>query len=231
MPEWRIDDTDLHVTQSLSGSHVRRKNVVTHRCSLDSIDVHVRGTIAITTVPRTLLDVGPLLRIDELVAITDFALRSLGLNRESMRAFIRANKGKQGIKQLRSALSLSDGAAESPPESLLRVWMVLAGLPQFKANAEIFRGDEFIARVDLYCEEFKLAVEYEGAHHRSRLQFARDIQRRSRLAALGIEVIQIEATMMRSPRAVILQLAQVLRRRGWRGSPNSARLLSLTRPP
>ena len=162
------------------------------------------------------------------MATIDFALRSLGLNRESVRAYIKDNTGKKGIKQLRSALSPSDDGAESPPESLLRVWTVFAGLPRFKANVEIFRGDEFVARVDLYCEEFKLAVEYEGAHHRSSLQYAKDIQRRARLAALGIEVVQIEATMMRSPRAVILHLAQVLRRRGWRGSPNSSWFLSLT---
>ena len=50
MPEWRIGDSDLHITQALGNAPVRRKSVVTHRCSVPVQDVHFRGAIPVTTV-------------------------------------------------------------------------------------------------------------------------------------------------------------------------------------
>lgn len=99
------------------------------------------------------------------------------------------------------------GAAGSPP----------CGLPAFEPNAEIFDGGEFVARVDLL----------EGAYHRTREQYASDIGRRARLTALGFEVVQIEATMMGSPRGVVLHVAQRLVGRGWTGTPETAALARL----
>jgi hypothetical protein len=116
-------------------------------------------------------------------------------------------------------------APESAPESFVRVWLNAGGLPKFEPNVSIFRGDEFVARVDLYCAQFKVAIEYEGAQHRTREQYARDIRRRGRLASMGIEVIQIDATMLPSPRAIVLLVAGVLRRRGWAGRAATSSML------
>lgn len=97
------------------------------------------------------------------------------------------------------------------------MWFTLCQLPRFDPNAEVWDDSQLVARVDLLNREFRVAVEYEGAYHRSRQQYAEDIVRRARLAAMGLEVVQIEASMMRSPRAVVLHVAGVLQRRGWKG--------------
>jgi len=181
--------------------------------------------VPITVPERTLLDLAPDLRVHELVAAGDAGLRMAHLNRESLRALTRWAKGRRGVERLRKAESLLDSRAESPPESHLRVWFTLGGLPHFEPNVEIWDGDEFVARVDLYSAEYRIAVEYEGAHHRSREQYAADIGRRARLAALGIEVVQVEATMTRSPRGVVIHVGQILRRCGWSGIPSTSTLI------
>ncbi|MGB2839370.1 MAG: DUF559 domain-containing protein, partial [Actinomycetes bacterium] len=79
----------------------------------------------------------------------------------------------------------------------------------------------------LLDEEHRLVVEYEGAYHRTREQYAADIARRARLTTSGFEVVQVEATMMRSPRGVVLFVAQRLARRGWTGAFGTAALARL----
>ena len=55
-----------------------------------------------------------------------------------------------------------------------------------------------------------------------REQFAYDIHRRARLRLRGYRVVQIEASMMRSPRGVVLFIASDMRQRGWSGEPQPA---------
>ena len=64
----------------------------------------------------------------------------------------------------------------------------------------------------------------EGAWGRNEAAQA-DIQRRARLTALGIGIVQIEVAMLRSPRALIIHLGHALRRRGWEGHPKTLRLI------
>lgn len=214
----------LHTVVAAGEQPPRRKGVVGHCMELPPEHTVTVEGVRITIPERTLLDLAPDLRLHELVAAGDAALRVAQLNREILRALVKWAKGRRGVERLRKAEPLLDARAESPPESHLRVWFALGGLPFFEPNVEIWDGDEFVARVDLYSAEYRIAVEYEGAHHRSREQYAADIRRRARLAALGIEVIQIEATMMRSPRGVAVHAGQVLRRRGWSGQPRTSAL-------
>ncbi len=101
----------------------------------------------------------------------------------------------------------------------MRVWCTLAGLPHLEPQGQVWDDDELIATVDLLDEEHRVAVEYEGAHHREREQFAYDIGRRARLRRRGYRVVQVEASMMHSPRGVVLLIAQDLQQRGWNGEP------------
>jgi hypothetical protein len=215
----------LHTVVEAGEQQPRRKGVVGHCMELPPEHVVTVEDVRITSPERTLLDLAPDLRLHELVAAGDAGLRVAQLNREALRALVKWAKGRRGVERLRKTEPLLDARAESPPESHLRVWFTLGGLPHFAPNVEIWDGDEFVARVDLYSAEYRMAVEYEGAHHRSREQYAADIRRRARLAALGIEVVQIEATMMCSPRGVVIHVGQVLKRRRWSGRPHTSTLI------
>lgn len=206
-----------------------RRGIVSHKMRLPEDHRMALGSLPVTTPARTLLDLAPGLRLHELVAAGDHAFRHLGLNREQVRLMRRWAKGRRGVRRLEQAERLFDARAESPQESVVRVWCHRSGLPRLVPNAEIFDGEAFVARVDLYSEVFRIAIEYEGAYHRTREQYARDIGRRARLAALGVEVVQIEASMMRSPHDVVAHVAQALHRRGWRGETKAEDLNRLLR--
>ena len=227
MPSWGPRRADLHVTRAPSASAIRRHGVVNHRADVPGEHRGSVPGVLVTNPARTLLDLAPGLPLDRLVATGDHCLRALGVAPRELGEILTWAGGRRGVTVMRAALPLLDARAESPPESLLRVWFALCGLPGFEPNAEIWHDGHFVARVDLLDEEHRLVVEYEGAYHRTREQYAADIARRARLATLGFEVVQVEATMMQSPRGVVLYVAQRLARRGWTGAFESAVLAGL----
>ncbi|GLK16441.1 endonuclease domain-containing protein [Herbiconiux flava] len=119
--------------------------------------------------------------------------------------------GRRGRPLLRRALELADGPAESPQESRLRVLLVEAGFatPQLQHEVRDARG-RFVARVDLAYPERRLAIEYEGDHHRVQAQqWRRDIGRTRELEHLGWRVLRVTASDLSAPRPLLLQLASV----------------------
>ncbi|MGY1913860.1 hypothetical protein [Blastococcus sp. SYSU DS0973] len=93
----------------------------------------------------------------------------------------------RGSRQAREVAALADGLAESPLETRLRLLLHRAGLPAPVAQYGIRQQKRFVARVDFGYPEQRLAVEYDGAWHGDRVQFARDRQRLNRLLSLRSE--------------------------------------------
>ena len=95
------------------------------------------------------------------------------------------------------ALPLISPGADSPKESEERLSLVAHGIPQPVANYVVpdaaFASGAPIT-LDLAWPEFKVAVEYDGDHHRRfRKQYVRDQQKRRRLRQLGWTVIEVFA--------------------------------------
>lgn len=111
-----------------------------------------------------------------------------------------------GARMLRSALELARPGSASPMETLARLAILRAGLPEPELNGEIFEGGEFLARGDLVFRAARTVVEYQGEHHRTdQLQFRRDIARRRRLVAAGWIVIEATVDDLRSGAAVLIR--------------------------
>jgi hypothetical protein len=106
---------------------------------------------------------------------------------------------------LRRVLELCDGNAESPQESRLRLVLIAGGLPRPVCQHEVYDGSgAFVARLDLAYPDLKLAIEYEGDHHRGREVFQRDLRRINRLRALGWTVLRFGAAdIYREPIRII----------------------------
>ena len=78
--------------------------------------------------------------------------------------------------------------------------LVLAGLPRPQVRASL--GEPFLARVDLYYPEHRVAIEYDGATHRDSL--ASDNRRQNRLLDAGYRVLRFTASdVLGSPASVI----------------------------
>jgi very-short-patch-repair endonuclease len=110
-------------------------------------------------------------------------------------------------------LLLAEPLAESPMETRLRLLLVDAGAPPPTAQHTVRdREGRVVGRVDLAWPELRLAVEYEGDHHRERAQFQRDVARLNALRAAGWTVLRFTADdVLRHPHSTIAQVAAAMR--------------------
>lgn len=103
------------------------------------------------------------------------------------------SKRRVGIRALRDALERVRPHVASRTETWTRLVLVDAGLPQPQINYSVYDDNgRFLACVDLAYPQWRIAIEYEGAHHLfNETQWTNDIDRYERLAAAGWHVIRV----------------------------------------
>jgi len=172
------------------------RGVRVHRSQV-AIDVLVDADyVPVTTALRTTWDVAALESLGTSVAAIDARVRAGAVHPDELTAMRLSGVGRWGVAKVRRAFQLVDPRAESPPESRVRVALVISGLnpvPQY----DVFGGGEWLARVDLAFPEAKIAIEYEGAYHFEDGQIVRDDARYARLQAAGWTVIRVSAADLR----------------------------------
>lgn len=185
-----------HSISSRSGMVVRRR-------ALDKDEVVKARGFRTTSVVRTLRDLCAKLPLVEGVVVTDMALHLRLVNIVTLERAATQNAGSQGVRTLRQVLVHAEPATESPMESRFRMLLVLGGLRRPEAQVEIRdRFGRFVARVDLYYREERLALEYDGGIHRETL--AEDNRRQNRLIQAGIRLLRFTASdIYNSPDLVI----------------------------
>lgn len=117
--------------------------------------------------------------------------------RDQLEAAVRAGR-RVGRPALRAALPLLRTGSASRPESWTRLTLCEAGLPEPVIDHDVYdnRG-EFIGCVDLAYPELKIAIEYEGDHHRlDPATWNRDLAKHDALQAAGWRVIRVSRTML-----------------------------------
>lgn len=204
----------LHALVGPAARPLRRAGVVGHRSGSDFLVVEVGG-VRVTDARRTWCDLGrDGAAVPELVAVADAMVRAApGLLSRLQEAALAGN-GHRGVRNARTALSLVDPRAESVMESWVRVLLVVAGVPrpvpQLVVRDEVGR---FVARVDLAWPESRLVVEYDGAQHRDRRSWVRDLRRREELERLGWTVVVLTAEdVLKHPRTAVERVRARLRR-------------------
>lgn len=123
------------------------------------------------------------LSVLDLVVVVDSALRARDVTIEELRAVCRPRRRGRGA--LLAALTLVDGRAESPWETLLRLLHVAVDVevvPQLEVRDE---GGVLVARVDLHVVGTTSDHEYDGGHHREPDEHRDDLRRERRLSSLG----------------------------------------------
>ncbi len=179
----------------------------------------VRG-IAVTTAARTAFDIGRH-TVVETVAVMhiDALMNRTSLDPEAISAVAEAHRGVRGLSRLRTALSLIDGGAESPQETVARLALIRAGLPRPTTQVEIFdEFGQFVARVDMAYEGAKVAIEYDGEQHWADAKIRQaDIDKMYELNRLGWIVIRVSADQLRYRRTTYTtRVEKALLERGMR---------------
>jgi very-short-patch-repair endonuclease len=108
---------------------------------------------------------------------------------------------------------MTDGGAESPYETKTRLVLVGGGLPRPQTQIEVLNDwGAVMARIDIGWEEWKVGVEFDGAHHwTDPAQRTRDIDRLAELEARGWTIIRVSADMLRHrPHVVVARTRSAL---------------------
>ena len=134
----------FHVIRPEGSAHLNRPHVIVHRMKLFTDEVTTVDGIPVTTPERTWLDMAELLSVDELVVMGDSCVRMPRAEFEDrdmplcsladLQRMIDRHKGKRGLRKAKEAIKFIRVGADSPQETLLRLAMVRAGLPEPELN-------------------------------------------------------------------------------------------------
>ncbi|SON60051.1 hypothetical protein MSIMFI_01543 [Mycobacterium simulans] len=188
---WVDDDTPIELIWS--NTRPPQGLVVRHETLRDDEITQVAG-LPVTTLTRTAYDLGRHLPRGQALARLDALMRATPFSTEDVMLLGKRHAGARGLKRLRSVLPLVDGGAASPKETWLRLLLVDGGLPAPETQIPVNANWRSVAVLDMGWEELKVAVEYDGDHHRSdRRQYAHDQWRLRKLEQLGWIVIRVIA--------------------------------------
>ncbi|GAA4284529.1 hypothetical protein GCM10022261_20600 [Brevibacterium daeguense] len=185
----------VQVTTPNSGSQVRITGIRGHRSrhlvSEELLDIRV------TPIPFTLAQIAPDLDHENAIVVLEALMgdwhggphaRHVDLAR-----FLERTKHFAGRSVLRRALVDSRSGTGSPKETELRRALIHAGLPEPSVQPAVWLPRLSSAvHPDMAYVEKKLAVEYEGDHHRTDVrQWETDIRRYEALAEAGWHIIRV----------------------------------------
>ena len=211
---FRLHDAPLHVT-SLGRPRMRRPGVVGHEANQRDLQITLDG-FPVTSPVTTWLDLAPMVSIDELVQIGDGLVRrnQPQATMDELLAALAAARGIRAVRRLEVAMTRVRPRTDSIRETVLRLLIVDAGLPEPEVNLEIRnRAGAIIAHGDLVWRSSKVIVEYDGDQHRTdRWQFSVDVDRIGRLQQLGWLVIRVDARLLARPDQLIERIRAALTR-------------------
>ena len=130
--------------------------------------------------------------LTERVVAVDALLHSCPVTPEDVRVLRNRHLGAYRGGAVAAVLALVDPRAESPMESRTRMALHLAGLPAPAVQHPVLaRGTCYY--LDLAYPAARLAIEYDGADHRTQRRARRDLVREAALTALGWHILRFDA--------------------------------------
>ena len=181
---WVADTTPVELLWSNSNPPA---GIITRRERVAPGEITQMGALYVTTPARTALDLGRHLRRGEAVAHLDAHGAATGVTASEILHLAERYKGTKGVRLCREAVDLMDAGAQSPKETWLRLVLIDADFPRPETQIPVLDnyGDPF-AYLDMGWRDVKIAVEYDGEHHRTdTVQYRRDAKRLRRIVASG----------------------------------------------
>lgn len=123
-----------------------------------------------------------------------------------------------GSRRAKAALLRVRPGAESRPETLVRLMIADAGLPEPELNPEVWGADgEWLGRGDMVYFRWKVLVEYDGDQHRTdTAQYEKDMARRERFRRANWDGVYIRKRGLLHRDETVERVRTSLLRAGWR---------------
>ena len=187
---WGIGGGDVRLQELLCPRwrRARYAGLVVHETKvLDARDVSVIDQIPVTTVERTIVDLGAVRSAATVERAMEAALRADLTTLTDLRTTVRrlGKQGRNGVGVLRRILDERDPdrrLSESDMETLMVQVLRANGLPQPVLQHEVRNRGRFIARADAAYVEWRIALDYESFEwHTGKDALVRNSARRNAL--------------------------------------------------
>jgi very-short-patch-repair endonuclease len=197
---------------------VRRAGVVGSRRRFG--EVRRIGKYPVLDPARVWCSLGTMLEVHDLVAVADRAVTSsprLAAVTEPEELRRAAASARRGNKALRAALDEMRIGSWSRTESLLRIAVIRAGLPEPVLNREVLIARNRVAAPDLAWPELLVCAEYDGHWHDDRARRTLDLERHELLADAGWLVVRLHSRdLFPDPSVAVSRILRRLHERGYR---------------
>jgi hypothetical protein len=207
-----------HLEFSTTRTHVtRHRGIVLHRRQRRISTIELDG-FTLTAPERTFVDCAGRLTFVELVQLGDWLIHTGRTSFDALVAYA-SERHLHGVRRARRAVAYVRENVESPMETIIRLMLVFARLPEPACNVVLRDEDgQFLGRGDLVLAPWKVLVEYDGWHHeRSAAQRRHDLRRRERLEAAGWLVIVITSGDLGHAREIPWRVHRAIKARGYSG--------------
>ncbi|WP_220479275.1 hypothetical protein [Curtobacterium pusillum] len=208
-----FDDELVHVSSMGVAPVMRRPQVAPHRSRSQGFEVdHVRG-IPVSPPARAWFECASLVGETDLVVLGDYFVGPSALaTTDALRAAI--VPGSRSARKARSALDRVRCGVESPMETRFRLGVIDAGFPEPDVNVDVVdEAGVFLGRADLAWPQHRIALEYDGDHHRERRTFQHDQRRSNGFVVNGWIVIHATAADAGRPAVLVERLRQAFAQR------------------
>jgi hypothetical protein len=195
-----FDRSPIHVLAPPGMTRARSEGVVGHESSTP-FTVGLHDGLPVVDAPLAWCQLASMLDREDLVACGDAIVsdvpqragrRPALASIDDLRASVLRWGTRRGASALRRAIELVRTGVDSRPETLTRLLIVSAGLPEPEIATPVRLLDGRIVHPDLAYPALRIAFEYEGDEHRGNVRRWRsDIRRREDLEDCGWRVVRI----------------------------------------
>jgi hypothetical protein len=163
----------------LESNRPRRPGLVVSRLDRTS-KPELRQGLPVDSSPEILLRSARDLTMLDLLPMVESAMRTGDVTGQELRDICLSSR--PGTRRLRLASALADPRSESPWETALRMFHLLAGIPVEPQRNLFTDNGSFIGRCDLLITGTSFVQEYDGAEHRQPARHTQDLRRDRRFA-------------------------------------------------
>ena len=222
LPLWKASLERVHLIRPADGGGRAGPGRIVHIGRLAPSEIgRVAGTL-VTSPARTLTDIACSSTFVTTVVAADAALRRRLVTPDELAAALAKTEHRRGAATARRALRFADGRCESVGESLLRVAMHQARLPEPQLQIRVIGPDgSVIARSDLGYPELGVLIEFDGAIKYTKLlqpgENAHEVVlaekiREDRIRDLGYVVVRVVWAELTDPSAIAAKINAALNR-------------------